>query len=64
MVAVFEEGGRRVAKVLVHSCYLEIDARALGDLHLGDRVLLQQATGSAAAPKTGSGRRGRIRRSE
>jgi hypothetical protein len=38
IVAIFEKDGRRIAKILVHSFSLDIDARDLGDAHLGDKV--------------------------
>lgn len=41
IVEVFERDGRRLAKVLVPSFFLEIDAADLATAHLGDRVLLQ-----------------------
>jgi hypothetical protein len=40
VVEVFEKDGRRVAKVLVHSFFLEIDAADLSGAHLGDKVIL------------------------
>ncbi len=40
VVEVFERDGRRLAKVLVHSFFLEVDADQLAGAHLGDTVLL------------------------
>jgi hypothetical protein len=44
VVEVFEKDGRRVAKVLVHSFFLEIEADNLSGAHLGDKVVLTAAT--------------------
>jgi len=48
VVELFEKDGRRVAKVLVHSFFLEVDADHLAGAHLGDSVILN--SGRVAAP--------------
>jgi hypothetical protein len=58
VVEVFEKDGRRIAKVLVHSFFLEIDADNLSGAHLGDKVVLTAGAAPDAAPVT------RIRRSK
>jgi hypothetical protein len=58
VVEVFEKDGRRIAKVLVHSFFLELDADNLSGAHLGDKVFLTAGAAQDAAPVT------RIRRSK
>jgi hypothetical protein len=38
LVEVFVRDGRHIAKLLVHSFFVEIDAAGIGEAHLGDRV--------------------------
>jgi hypothetical protein len=54
VVAVFEREGRRVAKLLVHSFFVEIDAQDLADAHLGDTLVFSQIAEPGPAPTTGS----------
>ena len=48
VVEVFERDGRHLAKLLVHSFFVETDAEELAGAHLGDRIVFQP--GADAAP--------------
>ena len=50
VVEMFEKDGRRVAKVLVHSFFLEVDADSLAGAHLGDSVILNSGGVVPPAP--------------
>jgi hypothetical protein len=50
LVEVFERDGRHIAKLLVHSFFVEVDAQGLGGAHLGDRLLFNSRPAPAGPP--------------
>lgn len=50
VVEVFERDGRRFAKLLVHSFFLETDAAEVPGAHLGDRITFIADAASDAVP--------------
>ena len=41
VIETFEKGGRRIAKVALKSCHVDVSIDAIPDVHLGDMVLLE-----------------------